>query len=197
MKNRRILVATDLTPASLPAFHEAVRIALGNGADLILAHAYEIPGAGSVLVSPETYDEVDQKIRTDVEQRLSALVLEARLLLYGDPYEAIENAATEQDVDLVIMGTHGRTGVSRFFLGSVASRLIATSPCPVLTVRAAFSMLARLFYARMVFAFGRWPLMMTYRLAPFKSSAGKFSICAISHVKKNGTDVPPSTCISS
>jgi nucleotide-binding universal stress UspA family protein len=145
MKTRRILVATDLTPASLPAFREAVRIALGNGADLILAHAYEIPGAGSVLVAPETYDEIDQKIRTDAEQRLSALVLEARqqgvgartLLLYGDPYEAIENAAAEQDVDLVIMGTHGRTGVSRFFLGSVASRLIATSPCPVLTVREA------------------------------------------------------------
>ena len=58
-------------------------------------------------------------------------------MLFGTPYEAIVEAALENNADLVILGTHGRKGVSRFFLGSVASRVISTAPCPVMTVRAA------------------------------------------------------------
>ncbi|HEX7253007.1 MAG TPA: universal stress protein, partial [Thermoanaerobaculia bacterium] len=54
----------------------------------------------------------------------------------GAPDEAITAAARDQKADLVVMGTHGRKGVSRFFLGSVASRVISTSECPVMTVRA-------------------------------------------------------------
>jgi nucleotide-binding universal stress UspA family protein len=56
-------------------------------------------------------------------------------LLDGVAHEAIVRAARRQGVDRLVMGTHGRTGVARLFLGSVAARVTATAPCPVLTVR--------------------------------------------------------------
>lgn len=143
---KRILVATDLTPASLPAFHEALRIAEENGAELVLTHAYQLPNLGQpVALAGDAYDQMDRQLRRGAESRIEKLLEEARrrnvaarqLVIFGDPYDAIARAAAEEAVDLVIMGTHGRRGVARFFLGSVASRVISTSPCPVLTVRAA------------------------------------------------------------
>jgi universal stress protein A len=53
----------------------------------------------------------------------------------GSPYEVIVRAARSKRVDVLVVGTHGRTGLPRFFLGSVAARVLATAPCPVLTVR--------------------------------------------------------------
>jgi nucleotide-binding universal stress UspA family protein len=143
---RRILVATDLTPASRPAFDEAVRIAKERDAELVLAHAYQLPNLGQpVALAGEAYDEMDRQLRESAQRRMDRLVSEARsnnvrvrsLVMFGDPYEAIAKSASEEGVDLLIMGTHGRRGVARFFLGSVASRVISTAPCPVLTVRAA------------------------------------------------------------
>jgi nucleotide-binding universal stress UspA family protein len=57
------------------------------------------------------------------------------LILSGSPQEAIEEAAKAIGAELIVVGTHGRTGVPRFFLGSVAARVVSTAPCPVLTVR--------------------------------------------------------------
>ena len=143
---RRILLATDLTPASKPAFEEALRIAQEGDTELILAHAYQLPNLGQpVALAGEAYDAMDRQLRQAAEKQMEKLVVEARrrqirvrsLVIFGDPYEAIAKAATDEGADLVIMGTHGRKGVARFFLGSVASRVISTAPCPVLTVRAA------------------------------------------------------------
>jgi universal stress protein A len=55
--------------------------------------------------------------------------------MVGSPYEVIVRAARSKRVDVLVLGTHGRTGLPRFFLGSVAARVLATAPCPVLTVR--------------------------------------------------------------
>jgi nucleotide-binding universal stress UspA family protein len=57
------------------------------------------------------------------------------LLVEGVAHEQITRAAKRLRADLIVMGTHGRTGVARFFVGSVAARVTATAPCPVLTVR--------------------------------------------------------------
>jgi nucleotide-binding universal stress UspA family protein len=57
------------------------------------------------------------------------------VLLEGVAHEAIVREARKRRADLIVIGTHGRTGVARFFLGSVAARVTATAPCPVLTVR--------------------------------------------------------------
>jgi universal stress protein A len=144
---RRILFATDFSKASERAFQESTEMARENGAELLIAHVYQTPGflPTDVYMSPAVYEELDAKLRENVALRLQALVdgvrksgIDARpLVLAGTPYEAIAEAAQANAADLVVMGTHGRTGASRFFLGSVASRVISTAPCPVLTVRAA------------------------------------------------------------
>jgi nucleotide-binding universal stress UspA family protein len=142
----RILVATDLTAASDPALNEAIEMAKGNGTELLIAHAYQPPVLlPEQAMSSETYEEWDRDLRTDVEARLQPLLGKARdegvsargLVLSGVPHTAIAEAAKDSDADLIVMGTHGRKGVSRFFIGSVASRVISTAPCPVMTVGAA------------------------------------------------------------
>jgi nucleotide-binding universal stress UspA family protein len=142
----RILVATDFTEASTPAFQEAIELAKGNGSELLIGHAYQPPVMTQAdAVAPGVYDEWDRNLRARVTEKLEGLVHAATkagvqakpLVLTGAAYDAIVDAAKKSKADLVVMGTHGRKGVSRFFLGSVASRVISTAPCPVLTVRAA------------------------------------------------------------
>jgi nucleotide-binding universal stress UspA family protein len=143
---KRIILATDLSPASEPALKEAIGLAKENGAELLIAHAYQPPTVVEAQsISAGVYEEWDQSIRAGVKSRLQKLVESAAkegvkaepLILRGAPYEAIAEAARRKDADLVVLGTHGRKGVSRFFLGSVAARVISTAPCPVMTVRAA------------------------------------------------------------
>jgi nucleotide-binding universal stress UspA family protein len=140
---KRIIVATDLSPASEPALKEAVGLAKENGAELLIAHAYQPPTVVEAQsISAGVYEEWDENIRAEVKARLQELVENAAkdgvkaelLILKGTPYQAIAEAARVNEVDLVVLGTHGRKGVSRFFLGSVAARVISTAPCPVLTV---------------------------------------------------------------
>jgi nucleotide-binding universal stress UspA family protein len=147
MTFRRILFATDLSPASAGAFEQAVGLARANEAELVIAHAYQLPDffPTDVCVTGTLYSDLDEKVRGDAEKKLAALVKAARkqgigarfLVLTGAPFEAIAEAARAEQADLIVMGTHGRTGASRILLGSVAARVITTAPCPVLTVRAA------------------------------------------------------------
>jgi nucleotide-binding universal stress UspA family protein len=143
---KRILVATDLTPASRSAVDEALALAKENGAELMIAHVCETPNiTQAAAIAPNVYDEWNRNLKEGAQERLEPFLEEARkegvhagaLVLFGTPYEAIVEAAQANNADLVVLGTHGRKGVSRFFLGSVASRVISTSPCPVMTVRAA------------------------------------------------------------
>ena len=77
------------------------------------------------------------------QKRMSALLAKARkagarattLLLEGVAHEQIIRAAKSKKADLIVMGTHGHTGIVKFFVGSIASRVVAGAPCPVLTVR--------------------------------------------------------------
>jgi universal stress protein A len=143
---QRILAATDFSPASTPALEQSVKLAKRDGALLLIAHAYQEPGLVALSRAPaRVYKEWDEKLREGCERKLRPLVENARkegveaqaLLLKGFADEAIVKAAKQQGVDLIVMGTHGRRGAARLFLGSVASRVIATAPCPVMTVRSA------------------------------------------------------------
>lgn len=143
---QRILVATDFSPASTPALEQSVKMALREGALLWIAHAYQEPGLVELSRAPaKVYKEWDQKLREAVEKKLRPLVEHARkegvearaLLLTGFADEAIIEAAKQQSADLIVIGTHGRRGAARLFLGSVAARVISTAPCPVMTVRSA------------------------------------------------------------
>ncbi|HEY6050198.1 MAG TPA: universal stress protein [Thermoanaerobaculia bacterium] len=142
---RRILMATDFSEASLPAWDCALSLAADNEADLFLVHAYEPPNlvhTGGIVAGH--YQEWDQSVRAKANERLDVLVAQARKagirahrsVEAGNADEAVIQAAKDLEADLIVMGTHGRTGISRVFLGSVASRVVATAPCPVLTVRA-------------------------------------------------------------
>jgi len=142
---RNILVATDFSPASRPAFRRALELAISNQAALWIAHVAASPGPMSPdgYVLPRVYDEMEQAIRADAQKRLRVLLGRARklgargraLLLKGTPHEAIVRAARGHRADMIVLGTHGRTGMARFFVGSVAARVVATASCPVLTVR--------------------------------------------------------------
>jgi nucleotide-binding universal stress UspA family protein len=143
---RRLLVATDFSPASQPAFEEACRIASDSGARLVVLHAYQIPTLASMKNAPASlYEDFERAVRSDSERRLDALIAQARsrgvaangLLRQGLPDEEILDAAEKEGIDLVVLGTHGRRGASRVLLGSVAGRVVCRSTCPVLTVRPA------------------------------------------------------------
>jgi nucleotide-binding universal stress UspA family protein len=141
---RRILMATDFSEASQPAWKRALSLAAENAAALYVVHAYEPPNLiHTGGIAPGHYEAWDQNVRAGANEKLDFLVAEAvglgiqadRTVEAGFPEEAIVNAARDFDADLIVMGTHGRKGVSRMFMGSVAARVVATAPCAVLTVR--------------------------------------------------------------
>ena len=142
---RRILFATDFSAASRPALGKALRIAREWRGELLIVHV--LPPVGPIAtegwVPPRVYDEVAGAVRASGQQKLDRLVERAGragvsvrgLLSWGIPHEVIARLARREEVDLVVVGTHGRTGFSRLMMGSVAARVVATAPCPVLTVR--------------------------------------------------------------
>jgi nucleotide-binding universal stress UspA family protein len=142
---RRILHPTDFSRASGAAFARALAEAKAGKALLTIVHALApvIPMAGEAYVSPKVYTEMEEAGRAWAQRQMNRLLARARaagvrargMLVEGVAHEAIVRAARRQRADLVVIGTHGRTGVARFFLGSVAARVTATAPCPVLTVR--------------------------------------------------------------
>jgi nucleotide-binding universal stress UspA family protein len=142
---RRILHPTDFSRASGAAFKRAVEMAKANRAELTVVHVRgaAIPLMVDGYVSPKMYDDMEAAERAYAQKHLDAIVAKARkagarakgLLVAGVAHERIAQAARARKADLVVIGTHGRTGVAKLFLGSVASRVLAVAPCPVLTVR--------------------------------------------------------------
>jgi nucleotide-binding universal stress UspA family protein len=143
----RVLHATDFSRASTPAFDTAVEWARERGAELVIAHVVETSGVvlEDSYLSPKTLRDVQTGSRRQAEQRLGKLVEQARragvrassLVLEGLAFEEIPAAADRLDADVIVMGTHGRTGLSRLLLGSVAERVVGLSRRPVLTVHQA------------------------------------------------------------
>ena len=142
---RQILHATDFSRASRPALARAIALARQNRAKLSIAHAVSplVVPLGEGFVSPSTYEAIDRSAHDHAKKQLAALVARAKkagartmgLLLDGLPHEQVPRAARRMRADLIVIGTHGRTGVSKILLGSVAERIVRLAPCPVLTVR--------------------------------------------------------------
>ncbi len=134
-KFARILCPIDFSDNSLRALDQAIELAQRDGAVLYLMNVVFVR-AGDVsdvrhYVSISTASAKSQLDRI-ARQRLGAIPHEI-VVEIGNPSELIEKAAEDLDVDLIAMATHGRTGVSRFFLGSVAEEVVRTSKRPVLT----------------------------------------------------------------
>jgi universal stress protein A len=144
-KIRKVMVASDFSSASRGAFARAVELAKANRATLLVTHAVTLPPPtlGGEYIPPQTWDRIEAATRAAAKKQTGALVAKARragvraagLIMAGSPHEVIVRAARSKRVDVLVLGTHGRTGLPRFFLGSVAARVLATAPCPVLTVR--------------------------------------------------------------
>ena len=140
-----ILHPTDFSPASRPAFTHALALARKEGAELLLVHvlATVMPLAGDGYMSPKTYDDLQRSMRAQAQKQLDRLLAKAKaarvrargVLYEGVAADAIARAARAKRAKLIVMGTHGRTGLRRLFMGSVAERVVGTAPCPVLTVR--------------------------------------------------------------
>ena len=135
----RILVPTDGSDGARAAFEHALALAEQFDAELHVVNAVDptaVPpevGAEGVLdaLRESGYDAVDElRDRAD-----DAGVAVETAVLQGPPHGSILTYVEDHGVDLVVMGTHGRTGLGRWLLGSVTERVVRTAPVPVLTVR--------------------------------------------------------------
>ena len=139
---RTILVPVDFSEPAREALDYAVAFASQFRARLVVLHVVEIPYVGSGLGEIEL-PPVDTEIRGSVTDHLAKIVAEhvgdrlpaETLTRSGQPWYEITEAARESDVDLIIIGTHGYTGLKHVLMGSTAERVVRHATCPVLVVR--------------------------------------------------------------
>ena len=143
MKATKVLFATDFSPASMPALELASSMASDTGATLIIAYvdvekAYPIgDGAyGMALDAPEFHKESEEKRRRLQEIKPTVPGVDyTHRYLEGMPAEEIIGLANKQEVDWIVVGSHGRTGLARMLMGSVAEAIVRHAECPVAVVK--------------------------------------------------------------
>ena len=142
----RILVPVDFSPHADRALGYAATLALRFGAKLALVHVMEDPlvtGAWTSEVYVANLAEVRDQLIATAERQMAARresaaamgVTAETTVITGWPVQAIIDHAAQGAFDLIVMGTHGRTGLAHAVMGSVAERVLRRAPCPVLTVR--------------------------------------------------------------
>ena len=140
----RIVVPTDFSTCAEEAWGLAQRLAAALGSELVLVHVLvEAPlfeeGPFTMDRTRKVYEATRKWAEESIEQWAGTARgkgLKVRTVLRtGVPYREIVALATDELADLVLIGTHGRGGIDRALLGSVADRVVRLAPCPVLTVR--------------------------------------------------------------
>jgi len=144
LRVRRILFPTDFSPGAEPAVRWALGLARAFGAELVILHVLDLSLAGlaglptQVAMMPAV-DELIERVRAETAaemKRLAARFPDARTIVReGSARPTILQVAGEVDADLIVMGTHGRTGLAHVLFGSVAAHVVRHSRIPVLTVR--------------------------------------------------------------
>ena len=141
---KKILVATDFGEPSRAAAEVGLQLAQKFQVPLVLVHAYMVPGAIYMAFPtmpavdyPRIYEEAARESLEKEGSRLARRGAEVTTMLRaGVAWEQILVTAKEVDADLIVVGTHGRRGVPRALLGSVAEKVVRLSPVPVLTIHA-------------------------------------------------------------
>jgi universal stress protein A len=145
---KQILVPTDLSPGSTLALAKAREFASAFEASIDLFHVWSAPA----LVAPESVitgvgsneqpllewlrkNALEQLAKFEAQAQLAGIPIRSSLCVAGDPATAIVERASSGKYDLLVLGTHGRTGLSHLLLGSVAEKVVRRAPCAVLTVR--------------------------------------------------------------
>ena len=140
---KRILVPTDFSEPADAALTYAIDLAASLGATVSLVHVFDDPFSGGIYTGEYVPmpAEMRAEIVADLRRRLADAVskrghseLNPELLI-GPTARTIVDGARERNVDLIVMGTHGRGGLAHLLLGSVAERVVRTAACPVLIVR--------------------------------------------------------------
>jgi nucleotide-binding universal stress UspA family protein len=148
LRIKRILVPTDFSDSAEHALKYAVRLGKPFKANIFVLHVFHLQEYLALLsdrdqVGSGTASEVLEAAKNRATNKLDELVRRSEdkevavlpILLVGVPFEEIVRYADERDVDLIVMPTHGRTGIAHLLLGSTAERVISHSVCPVLVVR--------------------------------------------------------------
>jgi nucleotide-binding universal stress UspA family protein len=140
MNAHKIIFPTDFSTMGQAALEMATSLARDRGAKLLIVHVEEPPVAYG---GGELYYGIDEPNREDLKRMLDEVVptdpsveYEHRLMI-GSPASAIVHLAEKEGVDMIVMPTHGRTGLLRVLMGSVAEEVVRKAKCPVLTVKAA------------------------------------------------------------
>lgn len=142
---QNILLATDFSEPSSAALEYAKALARAFSARIHVLHVLEDLAAHAwttevyVAALPGVHDEMEKQARERLEAIFTpedATAFRARIeLRTGSPFVEIVRYAREENIDLIVLGTHGRGPIAHMLLGSVAERVVRKSPCPVLTVR--------------------------------------------------------------
>jgi universal stress protein A len=138
---KRILVPIDFSESSEKALRYALRFAEQFGSSITLLHVIQpMVYPADFGYPPTVLDTLDDTVRRQIQERLGRLASGIsgkvkHLIRLGQPYHEITTTAKELDMDLIIISTHGRTGLKHVLMGSTAERVLRHAPCPVLTVR--------------------------------------------------------------
>jgi universal stress protein A len=139
---KRILVPVDFSEHSLKAFQKALAFARQFAAELILVHIVEqIVYPGDWMYPPLAMSDFATEKRGEIAAKLDCLaegsgVASESIVRIGRAWQEITEVAKEWKADLIVIATHGYTGLRHVLLGSVAEKIVRHAPCPVLTVRA-------------------------------------------------------------
>ena len=140
----KILHPTDFSECAEQARAQAILLARALGGEIILFHvSVETPLYAEGMLAGGTVQKIYDAQRKWAEESLEARAAETRAtgvparwrLTAGVPFHSIVRAAEEEGADMIVMGTHGRRGLERILLGSVASKVVQLASCPVMTIR--------------------------------------------------------------
>lgn len=138
MNAKKILFPTDFSHTGDAALRFATSLAKEGGGKLIIVHAEEPPmayGGGEMYYGiPEPSQEDQWKMLRAIVPSDTTVPVEHRLLV-GDPADAVTQLAEDEGVDMIVLGSHGRTGLTRLLMGSVAEAIVRKAHCPVLVYK--------------------------------------------------------------
>jgi len=137
---KKILLATDFSPASEAALPYALTVARHYGSEVFVAHV--IPPEFAELMAPELIPRIRQEAQRFAQQYMDRLLSAGRqrgvschaLIGEGAIWDVLQDMIQQNGLDLIVLGTHGRRGLRKLLLGSVAEEVFRMAPCPVLTV---------------------------------------------------------------
>jgi nucleotide-binding universal stress UspA family protein len=144
MDIKNVLFVTDFSEGSARALPYAVDLARLYGAKLYCAHVvYDVAKTAGWYVPHVSIDEIYTDMEKSAQAELDKTFIDEmrglqnveRVVLKGIPYEEITKFAVAHEIDLIVMGTHGRRGIDRMLFGSTAEQVVRNAPCPVLSVR--------------------------------------------------------------